>query len=128
MPVRAGASTAWCPKFIGRHSFAPTPAASTSARAMPATSQAWLTRSRRIPDYNKIDRATGPVIVEHPDHQPTGPPGERIEIGAPLIQKRALGRIVMAVNDVTSPQAALESLRITLPQQRCFALLIQRNP
>src|ERR1700728_3176692 len=34
----------------------------------------------------------------------------------------------MAVNDVTFPEAAREPLRITFPQQRRFALPVQRNP
>src|SRR5436190_10736378 len=80
--------------------------------------------SHRSPDLDQIDRTARPVIVENPDGQPPGSPGGRVEIGAALVQERAVRIIVVAVHDVEFTKAVRLPLRIALPQQRGFALLV----
>src|ERR1700722_4226644 len=92
-----------------------------------ADRRAQLAPCRRPPDLDKIDGTAGRFIIEDPDRQPSGPPGERVEIGPALVQQRPFGEIIMAVNDVEIAEPAGEPLRITLPQQRRLALLIQGN-
>src|ERR1700743_1744997 len=92
-----------------------------------ADRRAWLAPRRRPSDHDKIDGTAGRFIIEDPDRQPPGPPGERIEIGPALVQQRPFGEIIMAVNDVEIAEPAGEPLRITFPQQRRLALLIPGN-
>jgi hypothetical protein len=82
---------------------------------------------RRSLDDDQFDRPAGPVVVENPDGQPAGAPGQRIEICAAFEQQRAIGIIVVAVNDVARAETCAISLRIALPQQRGFVLLRQRK-
>src|SRR5471032_2904436 len=86
-----------------------------------------LTSSRLPLVRDKIDRTARPRVVEDPDHQPSGPPGERIQVGAAFIQQRTFRKIVMAVNDVKLAVPERKPLRIALPHQCRFALLAQGN-
>jgi hypothetical protein len=79
------------------------------------------------PDHDEIDRTARSVIIENADRQPSGSPGERIEVGPALVQQRPFGEIIMAVNDVEIAEPSGEPFRITLAQQRRLALLIQGN-
>src|SRR5665213_3837324 len=78
-------------------------------------------------DHNEIDWTAGLVVVEHTDRQPSRPPGERIQISAAFVQQRAVGVIVMAVDDVERAETIGGAFRIALPHQRRFALLSKRN-
>src|SRR4249920_839148 len=69
-------------------------------------------RIRRCPpDRDEIDGPSRRAFVEDADGQPPGPPRERIEVAAALIEQRTGGTIVMAVNDVKFSEASGKSFR-----------------
>src|SRR5580692_8202361 len=83
-----------------------------------------LTPSRRALDGDKIDRATWRVVVENADRQPPRFPGKRVQIGPALVEQRAAGVIIMAMDDMQIAEALRMSLGIALPKHRPFALAI----
>src|SRR5882724_13353585 len=66
-------------------------------------------------DRDKVDRTTRPVIVENSDRQPSRPPGERVQVGTALVQQRAFGIVIMAMDNVKIRKASGISCGIALP-------------
>src|ERR1700676_4802270 len=66
-------------------------------------------------DQDKVDRTARPVIVENSDRQPSRPPGERVQVGTALVQQRAFGIVIMAMNDVKIRKACGIARGIALP-------------
>src|SRR5437763_15130994 len=81
----------------------------------------------RSPDNNKIHRAAPSFIVENPDHQSTGFPGQRIEVGTAFVKQRSIGDVVMAMDHVKLADPLRKSVGIALAQQGRFALPIEGN-
>src|SRR5438067_3780064 len=81
----------------------------------------------RSPDNNKIHRAARSFIVENPDHQPTGFPGQRIEVGTAFVKQRSIGEVVMTMDHVEFAEPVRKSVGIALAQQGRFALPLQGN-
>ena len=81
----------------------------------------------RTPDNNKIHRSAGSFVLENPDHQSSGFPSKRIEVGTAFVKQRPIGEVVMAMDHVKFAKALRKSVRIALTQEGGFALPVQGN-
>src|ERR1700722_266810 len=86
-----------------------------------------LTRRRRSLDDDEVDRPARSVVVENADRQSSRSPGKRVQIGPPFVKQRAVGLIIMAMDNVEIAKAVGISLGIALPQQRLLPLAVQSN-
>ena len=84
-----------------------------------------LTPRRSSFDDDEIDRTTRSFVLENADCQPSRSPGQRVQIGSARVKQRAVGTIIMAMDDMEIVKAVGKSLGIALAQQRLQVLTLQ---
>jgi hypothetical protein len=77
--------------------------------------------------FQVIGGAAGLIILIYADNQPTGFPGQSVEIGFVLACNWRLRVSVVTMDDMAMPVPDVRAIRITLPEQRFLVLLLKRN-